>query len=70
MLDVVAGLASEAGVDDAAGGLALGLALFAGFPLVLWVGAVVHEHAPVERALIHGGDWLAKLLAVSVIVSV
>ena len=67
---VVAWLATEAGVDEAAGGLLLGLILFAGFPLVLWVGAVVHENTPVERAVIHGGDWLAKLIVLSVIVSV
>ena len=66
---VVAWLATEAGIDDVAGGLVLGLVLFAGFPLVLWVGAVVHENTPVERAVIHGGDWLAKLLVVSVVVS-
>ena len=38
LVAVVAGLASEAGVDSVAGGLALGAALFVGFPLVLWVG--------------------------------
>jgi Protein of unknown function (DUF1761) len=67
---VVAGLASEAGIDDVAGGLALGAVLWTGFPFVLWVGAVVHERTPVALAAIHAGDWLAKLLAVAVIVSV
>jgi hypothetical protein len=67
---VVAGLAAQGGIDEWAGGLALGLALWVGFPLVLWVGAVVHENVPVKLAALHGGDWLVKLLLVSVIVSV
>ena len=48
----------------------LGLALWIGFPLVLWIGAVIHESTPVRLAVIHGGDWLVKLLLVGVIVSV
>ena len=43
---VVVGLAAEAGIDDLAGGLVLGAALFVGFPLVLWVGAILHEGTP------------------------
>jgi Protein of unknown function (DUF1761) len=54
----------------AAGGVALRLALWAGFPFVLWVGAIVHERTPWRLAVIHAGDWLVKLLLVSVIVSV
>lgn len=69
LVSVVAWLASEAGVDDVAGGLVLGAALFVGFPLVLWVGAVVHEKTPVSKAVLHGGDWLVKLLAIGAIVS-
>lgn len=67
---IVAGLAGEGGVDDVAGGLLLGLALWIGFPAVLWVGAIVHEKAPVKSAAIHAGDWLVKLPAVAVLVAV
>jgi hypothetical protein len=67
---VVAGLAAEAGVDEPAGGLLLGLALWTAFPLVLWMGAVIWENAPRALALIHGGDWLAKLAVVGVLVAV
>jgi hypothetical protein len=49
-------------------GLLLGVLLFAGFPLVLWTGAVWHERTPVRTALVHGGDWLVKLLAVGALV--
>ena len=43
---VVAGLAVEGDVDAWRGGLVLGLALWVGFPLVLWVGAMLHEKTP------------------------
>ena len=69
LVGVVAWLASETRVDLAAG-LVLGAALFVGFPLVLWVGAIVHEGTPVRKAVLHGGDWLVKLLAIGAIVSV
>lgn len=67
---VVAGLASQGEIDEWAGGLCLGLALWAAFPLMLWVGAVMHEKSPVKLAAIHAGDWLVKLLVVAVVVSV
>jgi len=67
---VVVGLAEQAAIDAAAGGLLLGLALWIGFPLVLWTGAVVHERTPVNLAAIHAGDWLVKLLALGVIAGV
>jgi len=67
---VVAGLASRAGVGGWTGGLLLGLALWVGFPLVLWVGAMVHERTPWRLAAIHAGDWLVKLLVLGVIVGV
>jgi hypothetical protein len=67
---VVAGLASQGEIETWAGGLCLGLALWVGFPLVLWVGAVIWENTPRKLAVIHGGDWLAKLLAVGLIAGV
>jgi hypothetical protein len=67
---VVAGLASQGEIDEWAGGLLLGLSLWIGFPLVLWIGAVMHENTHVKLAAIHAGDWLVKLLVVGVVVSV
>ena len=67
---VVAGLAVRGDVDDVAGGLLLGLALWIGFPVVLWAGAMLHAHTRFREAALHAGDWLAKLLVVAVIVSV
>lgn len=66
----VAGLASNTATVDWTGGVVLGLALWVGFPLVLWAGAIVHERTPLKLAAIHAGDWLIKLLVVTVIVSV
>jgi hypothetical protein len=67
---VVAGLAAAAGIDGWTGGLLLGLALWIGFPIVLWIGAVIHEGASWKLAAIHAGDWMVKLLAVALIVSI
>jgi hypothetical protein len=67
---VVAGLASQGRIDDWTGGVLLGSALWIGFPLVLWTGAVLHENTPSKLAVIHGGDWLVKLLVIAVIVTV
>jgi len=67
---VVAGLAVRGEIDQWSGGLMLGAALWIGFPLVLWIGAVIHENTPWKLAAIHAGDWLVKLLVVAVIVSV
>ena len=67
---VTAGLAAQGDIDDVAGGLLLGLALWVGFPLMLWTGAMLWENAAPRLAALHGGDWLAKLLVVAVIVSV
>ena len=66
---VVAGLAAQGRIDDPAGGVLLGLALWVGFPFVLWVGAVLHEGTPWKLAVIHGGDWLVKLPLVAAIVA-
>jgi hypothetical protein len=67
---VVAGLASQGEIDDWSGGLLLGLSLWIGFPVVLWTGALIWENTPWKLAALHGGDWLAKLLVVAMIVSV
>lgn len=66
---VVAGLASRGEIDEWTGGLLLGLALWVGFPAVLWTGAMVHENTPWKLAAIHAGDWLLKLLVLGVLVS-
>lgn len=43
--------------------------LWVGFPVVLLVGSVIHEHFPGRLAAIHAGDWLAKLLIFCVVLT-
>ena len=38
------------------------------FPVVLLTGSVVHEKVPWRLAAIHAGDWLVKLLLVTLVV--
>jgi Protein of unknown function (DUF1761) len=65
---VVVWLATKAKVRNTVGAVVLALALWIGFPVVLWTGAIVHEDTPVQLAAIHAGDWLVKLLVVASIV--
>lgn len=65
---VVTGLAVATGAGTWWQGLLLGLALFVGFPLVLWTGALWHERTPLRAAAVHAGDWLVKLLAAGTLV--
>ncbi|MFD6953498.1 hypothetical protein A6A08_25805 [Nocardiopsis sp. TSRI0078] len=66
---VMAGLASVSGTAGLSGTLALGLALWTGFPLVLLVGSIFHESVPWRIAALHAGDWLVKLLAISAVIA-
>ncbi len=65
----VAILVSLADLDAWTDGLALGLVLWIGFPLVLWTGAMTHESTPWKLATIHAGDWLIKLLVIGALLS-
>jgi hypothetical protein len=67
---VVAGLARELDITDWTGAVALGFALWIGFPIVLWVGAVMWEKVPWRLAAIHAGDWLMKVLVITILVGV
>jgi hypothetical protein len=66
---VVAGLVSLIGVTDIGGAIQLGLALWIGFPVVLLTGSVIWEKVPPMLAAIHSGDWLLKLLIITVLVT-
>lgn len=65
---VVAGLGARCEIEEWSGGLLLGFALWVGFPLVLWSGAVTWDGTGLRVAVLHLGDWLAKLLVVAAIV--
>ncbi len=66
---VTAGLVATVGVAGLAGALLLALALWVAFPVLLLAGSVTHEKVPMGLAAIHAGDWLAKLVIISVVVT-
>jgi hypothetical protein len=39
-----------------------------GFPVLILTGSVLWENTPWKVAAIHAGDWLVKLLTISIIV--
>ena len=65
---VLAGLVVAIDGTALSGALLLALGLWVGFPVVLLAGSVVHENVPWRVAVIHAGDWLAKLAIVALIV--
>ena len=52
-------------VDQA---ILIGLWLWVGFPVVLFTGLVINERFPAKLAVVHAGDWLAKMLIVAMII--
>lgn len=60
-------IAAQAGLLSLPGGLLLALVLWVAFPVVLLTGSVMWDRAPVATAVLHGGDWLVKLLLVALI---
>lgn len=65
---VVTGVAYVSGIESWLSGITLGLALWVGFPLMLWMGAILHEGTNPRLAVIHTGDWLFKLAIIGAIV--
>jgi len=50
------------------GAVHFGLFAWIGFPVLIFTGSVLWENTPWKVAAIHAGDWLVKLLAISIIV--
>jgi Protein of unknown function (DUF1761) len=63
---VLAHLVSHLGIVDRGAALRLGALVWI-FPAGILLGSVVHENVPPALVAIHAGDWLAKLLLMSVI---
>ncbi len=57
-----------AGVVDWKGALSLGFWMWIGFPVAMLVGASLWDNKPWLLTVIHGGDWLVKMLVMAVIV--
>jgi hypothetical protein len=47
--------------------LVFAVILWFGFPITLLSGSVMWQNVPLELALIHSGDWLVKILLMTVI---
>jgi Protein of unknown function (DUF1761) len=67
---VLAGLAAQLEIVGWVSAMQLGFVAWIGFPVVLLGGSVLWENVPWKLAVIHVGDWLVKLLLITVIVSV
>src|SRR5829696_5920474 len=57
------------GIGDWKGAVRLGALVWV-FPAMILLGSVVHENVPLMLAAIHAGDWLVKLLLMTVILGV
>lgn len=62
-------LADRTGMLDLPGSLLLAAVLWLAFPAVLLTGSVSWDRVPVATALLHGGDWLLKMLLIATIIS-
>jgi hypothetical protein len=67
---VVAWLLQLTWLTDVGSAIGLALALWVAFPVVLLVGSVVQEKVPLAIASIHAIDWLAKLLIITIVLTV
>jgi hypothetical protein len=63
---VIAHLLGVAGVTDWMGAIGVGIWLGV-FPVMILVGATLWDKRPWQLSAIHGGDWLFKILIVSII---
>ena len=57
------------GIVDWKGAVRIGALVWV-FPVMILLGSVVHENVPLMLAAIHAGDWLVKLLLMSIILGV
>ena len=67
---VIARFVALLGVSSWMGAVHFGFVLWIGFPVILLTGSVLWENVPWKVAAIHAGDWLVKMLVISIIVSV
>jgi len=64
---VIARFVLLGGVADWKGALRLGFWAWLGFPVAMLVGASLWDDKPWLLSLIHGGDWLVKMLLMAVV---
>lgn len=66
---VLARFASLLGIADRKSALRFGIWIWV-FPAAILSGSVLHEDYPLILAAIHAGDWLLKLLVMSLVIGV
>jgi uncharacterized protein DUF1761 len=66
---VLACFVGHLGIVDWKGTVGLGALVWV-FPAMILLGSVVHENVPLMLAAIHAGDWLVKLILMTVILGV
>jgi hypothetical protein len=64
---VFAWLADRSGDLSVGHGVVLALVVWIGFPFVLLIGSMMWEKTHPATAVLHAGDWLAKLLLIAVV---
>lgn len=67
---VLAVFVDQQDIHSWTGGLVLGLLCWLAFPAVLLSGSVMWDGARTRLAVIHGGDWLIKILMMTIVLSV
>lgn len=65
---VVTRLMSQLRITRLSSALSLGFWVWMGFPVSMLVGASLWDNKPWALSLIHGGDWLTKMLVMSVVI--
>jgi len=66
---VIARFAALLAITGLMSAVHFGFMLWLGFPVIILTGSVLWENTPVGVAAIHAGDWLVKLLAIPIIVT-
>ena len=67
---IIARFVALLGIDNWLSAVHFGVLTWIGFPVILLVGSILWENIPWKVAAIHAGDWLVKMLAIPIIVSV
>ena len=67
---VLAYLVARLGINTWTGAVQLGVLLWIGLSAMQWTSSIVWEKVPLKMAAIHAGDWLVKLLVITVILGV
>jgi hypothetical protein len=65
---VLTRLVSQLKITRLTGALNLGVWLWIGFPAMMLVGASLWDNKPWALSLIHGGDWLTKMLVMPAVI--